>query len=417
MENWERTPLPEAFSPPPPEKCRPVSEHFTGIGRQIAHTPWHLTTNVASTPTCDDTCKMDYGEWRAVPGIDASVLLVSSTGWIRTKYGGGFADANGNRELGPPRQGMAFKGHKVVNIRNKKYKISELVCYAFVGPRPSTNHIVFHKDGDVLNSNVENLRWGTTADSDEYGEWRPVPNIDPNKLQVSSQGWVRVRRKGGKSKTAPLDFPSRGQRLANTMRGVSVDTASYLVHRLVALAFFGSPPTPLHTTVDHIDGDVDNNRIDNLRWATQTEQCANKGVAKPSYLHAGEEEDQGNIVVDGEIERWAQVNDTLRVSTMGRVQRRYPHSTTKWMRKGTPPTNKRKAGYVYVAIGEKRVVLHRVIILTFLGPSDDPLKCSVDHINNIRNDNRLCNLRWATNQEQGKNTVRGKRKRNTFQDL
>lgn len=42
------------------------------------------------------------------------------------------------------------------------------------------------------------------------------------------------------------------------------------VHRLVALAFLGQPPTPRHQ-VAHNDGCPANNCVENLRWATARE--------------------------------------------------------------------------------------------------------------------------------------------------
>ena len=42
------------------------------------------------------------------------------------------------------------------------------------------------------------------------------------------------------------------------------------VHRQVALAFLGPPPSPTHHAA-HNDGNKDNNTIANLRWATPTE--------------------------------------------------------------------------------------------------------------------------------------------------
>lgn len=43
-----------------------------------------------------------------------------------------------------------------------------------------------------------------------------------------------------------------------------------VVHRIVAFAFIGEPPTPKHI-VDHIDTNRQNNRPENLRWLTKLE--------------------------------------------------------------------------------------------------------------------------------------------------
>jgi hypothetical protein len=58
-----------------------------------------------------------------------------------------------------------------------------------------------------------------------------------------------------------------------------------------------------------------------------------------------------------------------------------------------------KNGYTRATLhnkGEKKCYIHRLVLQTFL-PIEDKMDC--DHRNHIKNDNRLVNLRWATNSE------------------
>ena len=49
-----------------------------------------------------------------------------------------------------------------------------------------------------------------------------------------------------------------------------LEIASVRIHRIVATAFQGEPPTKEHV-VDHIDTNKQNNRPENLRWLTRLE--------------------------------------------------------------------------------------------------------------------------------------------------
>ena len=59
------------------------------------------------------------------------------------------------------------------------------------------------------------------------------------------------------------------------------------IHRIVATAFHGTPPTPEHI-VDHIDTNRQNNRPENLRWITRLENALNNPVTqKKIEYHCG----------------------------------------------------------------------------------------------------------------------------------
>lgn len=79
-----------------------------------------------------------------------------------------------------------------------------------------------------------------------------------------------------------------------------MEIASVRIHRIVATAFHGNPPTPEHV-VDHIDTNRRNNRPENLRWLTRLENALKNPItvkrieficgsieaflANPSQLH------------------------------------------------------------------------------------------------------------------------------------
>lgn len=75
------------------------------------------------------------------------------------------------------------------------------------------------------------------------------------------------------------------------------------------------------------------------------------------------------------------------------------HNIYKWTT-GSVTNN----GYLTVCINYKCMLVHRLVAEAFIPNPDN--KPTVDHINRIKDDNRVCNLRWATHKEQIENSGR-----------
>ena len=105
-------------------------------------------------------------------------------------------------------------------------------------------------------------------------EWRAV-SMDPG-YSVSTYGRVR------NSRTLHLLKPwLAGKYLYVGLNRSGIKTG---IHRLVAFAFLGPAPSPLHE-VAHNDGNPRNNYISNLRWATHKENMSDMRRHGTTYYH------------------------------------------------------------------------------------------------------------------------------------
>ena len=68
-------------------------------------------------------------------------------------------------------------------------------------------------------------------------------------------------------------------------------------------------------------------------------------------------------------------------------------------KKNQVATYSHSSGYLSMSIGKKEYLAHRIIFMYVYGYIPE----QIDHINHIRNDNRLCNLRNATHMQNCKN--------------
>lgn len=280
-------------------------------------------------------------------------------------------------------------------------------------------------------------------------EWRDVLNYE-GLYEVSNTGKVR-NMKGIKLKPAnKAGYLTLGLSKQNIQKYKTV-------HSLVIEAFKGESPSPNHS-VNHIDGDKKNNNIENLEWATQSEQSIHAhriGLVKnivgkiviqrdpitneiiatfKSAAEAGRKynlhrnnisecclgkrknidgmifeylnkEDERGKGIDYSTEEWKDITGTIyEISTFGRIY----NTEKKIISYGTKANN----GYIrFKVVGrEGTSTIHRLVAEAFI-EKKDPTYDIVDHIDGNKSNNHVSNLRWCNASQNtafrhGKRTIR-----------
>lgn len=107
-------------------------------------------------------------------------------------------------------------------------------------------------------------------------EWVGVKGYE-GLYEVSSSGAVRSLRRvdpRGQTRNSIVLKPRLGsyKQVGLCKDGV---VTRHAVHRLVLMSFQGPPPTTLHRYVDHINQIKTDDRLENLRWATCSQNSLN----------------------------------------------------------------------------------------------------------------------------------------------
>lgn len=288
--------------------------------------------------------------------------------------------------------------------------------------------------------------------------WKDIPNYE-GYYQVSNLGRVRsldryITRKDGRSQFYEgqiLKPYYQGDKVTANI-GVNNKSKPRSIARLVLEAFIGIDPNkPLAM---NIDGNTYNNSLNNLKWATRQEVANNSiklGTLKPvtskrvrifkdnhtlefpsardaeKYLGCSygtiariakgtqkhiygwkakyiDNIEKDTLQLDGEV--WKDIpgyEDVYQASTLGRIRSKdriiinslgneHPYKG----RIIKPQTN--REGYQSVRLhnqdGGTRTSVHRLIALTFI-PNEEE-KPDINHINHIKDDNRMENIEWVT---------------------
>ena len=134
---------------------------------------------------------------------------------------------------------------------------------------------------------------------DDTEIWLPIPTV-PH-YEVSSRG--RVRSDG----TRPSARWPKGHVLAPQLNRFGYYHVCPVydggrrglrqIHTLVAEAFIGPRPSPIHQ-VDHLDGNRLNNRVENLEWVTRSENVRRAYARNGVAAKAGEKNGRAKITAE-----------------------------------------------------------------------------------------------------------------------
>lgn len=134
-------------------------------------------------------------------------------------------------------------------------------------------------------------------------EVRPHPYLDG--VLCRSDGAVFVPANG--PRPGHLTF---GHKMLNGYRDAVVSGKHYYVHRLVAEAFHGLCPEGCE--IDHINRDRGDNRPENLRWVTRSENQRNRAIRDESLAKYGVSQvTDGKAAYDRGYQRWHWANDPV----------------------------------------------------------------------------------------------------------
>lgn len=171
-----------------------------------------------------------------------------------------------------------------ITRKHKEHLVHRIVALAFI-PNPRRRKYVRHINGNITDNRVENLEWCSTLTVIANSEEETWFNLEGSYFRVSNYGNLEYQcdLKGKLTERTPKKyFDENGEVVVisySGMRRGNSNSKPFPLMYTVAKHFVPNPENL--PSVIRLDGDVTNNRADNLKWVTIAEKRQDNLLIKP----------------------------------------------------------------------------------------------------------------------------------------
>jgi hypothetical protein len=278
----------------------------------------------------------------------------------------------------------------VVNNKNKKYVLHTLIYKLFIGNINNDCYISF-KDNNIFNLNINNLimlsrRLNKEKILFDENEWKYIPNYE-NRYIINKEGLIKslITNKILENNYI-LNFEQ--SYISVKLIDNNGNRKQYYVHRLVYLTFKGEIYENM--VIDHIDQNKFNNKLENLRMISFSENSKNCNRIYNNKYTSSELLNDNFVNIGNKYKNIDLSN--YEINECGQVR----NISSKIIK-----TYKNKL-YNRICLTEKNgkkysIYIHQLVATLFIkNPNNYPF---VNHIDENRENNCIFNLEWITNKQ------------------